>query len=63
MLKQDEHGGLRGSGHRSVIPYVHGESHCIALCHSSLGLNLPKMAYLLLSLVQPFIVQGRTITL
>jgi hypothetical protein len=22
-LKQDEHGGLRGLGHKSVIPYVH----------------------------------------
>jgi hypothetical protein len=32
MLKKDEHGGLRGSGHRSVIPYVHGEDCCIAAC-------------------------------
>jgi hypothetical protein len=34
-LKQDGHGGhedLRGSGRRSVIPYVHGESCCIAVC-------------------------------
>jgi hypothetical protein len=32
MLKKDEHGGLRGSGRRSVIPYVHGEDCCIAAC-------------------------------
>jgi hypothetical protein len=30
-LKQDGHGGLRGSGCRSIIPYVHGESCCIAV--------------------------------
>jgi hypothetical protein len=32
MLKQNEHGGLRGSGRQSVIPYVHGESCCIIVC-------------------------------
>jgi hypothetical protein len=32
MLKQDGHGGLRGSGHRSVIPYIHGEDYCIDVC-------------------------------
>jgi hypothetical protein len=31
-LKQDGHGGLRGLGRRSVIPYVHGEDCCIAMC-------------------------------
>jgi hypothetical protein len=31
MLKQDGHGGLRGSGRRTVIPYVHGEDCCIAV--------------------------------
>jgi hypothetical protein len=30
-LKQDGHGGLRGSGYRSVIPYVHEEDYCIAV--------------------------------
>jgi hypothetical protein len=30
-LKQDRHGGLRGSGHRSVIPYIHGEDCCIVV--------------------------------
>jgi hypothetical protein len=28
-LKQDEHDGLCDSGHRRVIPYVHGEYCCI----------------------------------
>jgi hypothetical protein len=31
MLKQDGHGDLHGSGHRSVIPYVHGEDCCITV--------------------------------
>jgi hypothetical protein len=31
MLKQDGHGGLCGSGHWSVIPYVHGEDCCIVV--------------------------------
>jgi hypothetical protein len=31
-LKQDEHGGLCGSGQRSIIPYVHGENCCIVVC-------------------------------
>jgi hypothetical protein len=26
-----EHGGLRGSGHRSIIPYVHGKMRVIIL--------------------------------
>jgi hypothetical protein len=30
-LKQDGHGGLYGSGHRSVIPYVQGE-RVVLLC-------------------------------
>jgi hypothetical protein len=30
--KQDEHGNLRGSSHRSVIPYVHGREGCITVC-------------------------------
>jgi hypothetical protein len=32
MLKQDEHEDLRGSGRRSVIPYVHEREICIAVC-------------------------------
>jgi hypothetical protein len=35
MLRQDGHDGhkdLRGSGHRSVIPYVHGRVCCIVVC-------------------------------
>jgi hypothetical protein len=31
MLKQGEHGGLRGLGYHSVIPYVHGRESCIAV--------------------------------
>jgi hypothetical protein len=31
MLKQDGHGGLRGSDRRTVIPYVHEEDCCIAV--------------------------------
>jgi hypothetical protein len=31
-LKQDGHGGLRGSDHRSVIPYVDGDDCCITVC-------------------------------
>jgi hypothetical protein len=31
-LKQDEHNGLRGLGHQSVIPYVRGENCCIVVC-------------------------------
>jgi hypothetical protein len=42
----EEHGGhedLHGSGHRSVIPYVHRESCCIAVCAiQARGLNLSK---------------------
>jgi hypothetical protein len=30
-LKQDGHGGLHGSGHRSVILYVHREDCCITV--------------------------------
>jgi phage-related holin len=63
MLKQDEHGGLRGLGHRSAIPYIHRESCCIVMCCSSLGLNLPKRVCMFLSSVQPFIAQGWTVTL
>jgi hypothetical protein len=32
MLKQDEYGGLRGSGRRSVIPYIHREDCSIDVC-------------------------------
>jgi hypothetical protein len=31
-LKQDGHDDLRGSGHRSIIPYVHREDCCIDAC-------------------------------
>jgi hypothetical protein len=32
MLKQNEHGGLHGLVHRSVIRYLHGEDCGIAVC-------------------------------
>jgi hypothetical protein len=41
-LAMDERGGyeeLRGSGHRSVIPYVHGRTELY--CSSLLCLSLP----------------------
>jgi hypothetical protein len=31
-LKQDEHGDLRGSDHRNIIPYVYGDDCCIDVC-------------------------------
>jgi hypothetical protein len=31
-LKQDGHSSLRGSGHRSVIPYIHGRKSVVLLC-------------------------------
>jgi hypothetical protein len=45
-LAMDERGGhedLRGSGHRSVIPYVHGrtELYCSSLSYLSLPIYLP----------------------
>jgi hypothetical protein len=55
-LKQDGHGGLRGSTRQSVIPYVHGESCYIAMCRLSVGLNLPKGVCLFPSFIRPFIV-------
>jgi hypothetical protein len=30
--KQDGHDNLRGSGRRSIIPYVQGEVCCIVVC-------------------------------
>jgi hypothetical protein len=32
MKERGGHKDLRGSSHRSVIPYVHEESCCIAVC-------------------------------
>jgi hypothetical protein len=39
-LKQDGHGGLRGSGHRSIIPYIHGEDYCIVVCVLQVSVEL-----------------------
>jgi hypothetical protein len=59
----DEHGGhqdLRGSGYRSVIPYIHGriEMYCSSLSCLSLPFRPP-----LLRLPELFIAQGRAVTL
>jgi hypothetical protein len=73
-LAMDERGGhkdLRGSGHRSIIPYIHGrtELYCSSLYE-------PKSAYLSAGLDRsifltpvkrclpgPFIAQGRVVTM
>jgi hypothetical protein len=45
-LEQDEHGGLRGLGYRSLIPYVHGRKSCIIMCVAlfKAELNLVSLA-------------------
>jgi hypothetical protein len=69
MLKQDEHDGFRGWGHRSIIPYTHGCESFIAVCVElfKAELNLHRVEVqrtcLLLSFAWPFIAQGRTVTL
>jgi hypothetical protein len=64
-LAMDERGGhkdLRGSGHRSVIPYVHGRTEIY--CSSLPCLSLPfSSAPVKWRLPKPFIAQGRAITL
>jgi hypothetical protein len=66
MLKQDEHGGLRDLGHRSVKPNVHGE-RVILLCVRTLfkaELNLHKVEVVRNQcLPGPFIGQCQTVTL
>jgi hypothetical protein len=69
-LAMDERGGhedLRGSGHRGVIPHIHGrtELYCLSLAS-------PEPAYLSANLFltpvkrrlpEPFIAQGRIVML
>jgi hypothetical protein len=43
-FSQGGHKDLRGSGRRSVTPYVHGMRYCIGRVMLKLGLNLPKRA-------------------
>jgi hypothetical protein len=65
-LAIDERGGhenLRGSGHQSIIPYVHGRTglYCSSLsclCEPDPFFDLVKWR-----LPEPFIAQGRTVTL
>jgi hypothetical protein len=66
LLAMDERGGqkdLRGSGHRSVIPYVHGrtELYCSTLSYLSLPICPPTPVKR--RLPEPFIAQGRAVTL
>jgi hypothetical protein len=65
-LAMDERGGhedLRGSGHRSVIPYVHGrtELYCSSLSYLSLPICPPTPVKR--RLPEPFIAQGRAVIL
>jgi hypothetical protein len=64
-LAMDEHGeheDLRGSGRRSVIPYIHGRTEVVllkpALFEPAFLSALEKWR-----LPEPFIVQGRTVTM
>jgi hypothetical protein len=64
-LAMDEHGGyedLRGSGRRSVIPYVHRriELYCSSLSCLSLSFRPPSVK---MYLPGPFIAQGQVITM
>jgi hypothetical protein len=63
-LAIDEHGrheDLRGSGHRSVIPYVHGRTvlHCSSLYEPVAFFPTPVKR----CLPDPFIAQGRVVTM
>jgi hypothetical protein len=65
-LAMNEHGGhknLRGSGHRSIIPYVHGrtELYCSSLPY--LSLPVCPLTHVKRHLPKPFIAQGRVVTL
>jgi hypothetical protein len=62
-LAIDEHGGhkdLRGSGRRSVIPYVYGRTE---LYCSSLYEPEPFLTPVKRCLPDPFIAQGRVVTM
>jgi hypothetical protein len=64
-LAMDEHGGyedLRGSGRRSVIPYVHGraELYCTSLPCLSLLFSSAPVKW---RPPEPFIAQGQAVTL
>jgi hypothetical protein len=65
-LAMDERGGhedLRGSSRQSVIPYVHGrtELYCSSLPYLSLPICPPTPVKR--RLPEPFIAQGRVVTL
>jgi hypothetical protein len=45
MDEHDEHLDLRGSGYRSIIPYVHGrDGCCITMCLLKSWLSLLKLS-------------------
>jgi hypothetical protein len=62
MDKHDGHEDLRGSGRRSVIPYINGriELYCSNLPFLSLPFSSAPMKR---SLPEPFIAQGWAVTL
>jgi hypothetical protein len=62
MDECDGHKDLRGSGRRSVIPYIHGRTklYCSILPYLSLPIFPPPVKR---HLPEPFIVQGRAVTL
>jgi hypothetical protein len=64
MLTWHKYSGLCGSGCRSVIPYVNKDDCYIVVCDvQPRGLNLAKRVCLLMSSVQPFIIQGQAVTM
>jgi hypothetical protein len=65
LLAMDKCGGhedLRGSGRRSVIPYVHRrtELYCSSLPYRSLPFSSSPVKW---RLPEPFVAQGRAVTL
>jgi hypothetical protein len=65
LLVMNEHGGhkdLCGSGHRSIIPYVHEitELYCLSMPCMSLPFHPP---FVKRRIPEPFIAQGQVVTL
>jgi hypothetical protein len=65
-LAVDELGGhedLRGSGHRSIIPYVHGRTELYCSNLPCLSLSFRPPTPMKRRLPEPFIAQSRAVTL
>jgi hypothetical protein len=65
MHERGGHQDIRGSGHRSIIPYVHGRTglYCSSLpclCEHEPFLFLTPMKW---RLPEPFIAQGQAVTM